>query len=198
MLDLVENDSGFNGLPETDFLREERFQQPVPPDDIQGDLLAIGGQLHAVVGGVVEQPLLVQALGHVRRRGRRNAEFIGKLLRRHRAMPAQTACNDSALTTANGATVVIADAASGPSWALIRPHSVVLAREQTGTASTRNSWEGTIIGLDRLGDRVRVQVAGGLPLTAEITAAAAEALGLSLGDTIHAAVKATDIEVYPA
>ena len=47
-------------------------------------------------------------------------------------------------------------------------------------------------------DRVRVEVTGVLPLTAEITATSFEALALSPGDTVHASVKATDIEVFPA
>ena len=59
-------------------------------------------------------------------------------------------------------------------------------------------WSGTIVDVDRLGDRVRVGIDGVLPLTAEITAAALESLHLRPGDTIHATVKATDIEVYPA
>jgi molybdate transport system ATP-binding protein len=51
--------------------------------------------------------------------------------------------------------------------------------------------------LDRLGDRVRVSVDGSMPLTAEITVAALEALGLRPGDEVHATAKATDIESYP-
>jgi molybdopterin-binding protein len=37
-----------------------------------------------------------------------------------------------------------------------------------------------------------------LPLTAEITLAALDALALRPGDEVHVAAKATDIEVYPA
>jgi molybdopterin-binding protein len=35
-------------------------------------------------------------------------------------------------------------------------------------------------------------------LIAEVTVASVEALGLRPGDDVHAAVKATDIETYPA
>ena len=63
-------------------------------------------------------------------------------------------------------------------------------------SSARNTWPGTISDIDRLGDRVRVGIDGALPLTAEITAAALDALQLRPGDEIHAAVKATDIEAY--
>ena len=41
-------------------------------------------------------------------------------------------------------------------------------------------------------------VDGVLPLTAEITATSLESLALRPGDRVHASVKATDIEVYPA
>jgi molybdate transport system ATP-binding protein len=101
------------------------------------------------------------------------------------------------LTTPGGARVVIADAEPGPSLAVIRPHSIALVREMP-TGSPRNVWTGTIGGIDRIGDRVRVGVEGVLPLTAEITVAALEALQLHAGDVVHASVKATDIEVYPS
>jgi molybdate transport system ATP-binding protein len=105
---------------------------------------------------------------------------------------------DGVLTTAAGARVVIAEAASGPSLAVIKPHSVVLVRDPVAGSSARNLWPGTVADLDRLGDRVRVSLDGPLPLAAEITAAALEALGLRPGEAIHASVKATDIDVFPA
>lgn len=103
---------------------------------------------------------------------------------------------DGVLRTADGASVVIADAAPGDSIAVIRPHSVVLTTEAP-TSSARNVWPGTIVDIDRLGDRVRVVIDGTIPLTAEITAAALDALHLRPGDPVHAAVKATDIDVSP-
>jgi molybdate transport system ATP-binding protein len=59
-------------------------------------------------------------------------------------------------------------------------------------------WRGTVGDVDRLGDRVRVNIAGILPLTAEITVGAFEALDLRPGEETFASVKATEIEVYPA
>lgn len=105
---------------------------------------------------------------------------------------------DGVLTTGAGARVVIADALPGPSFAVIRPHSIVLVRDPQVGSSSRNTWRGTIAAIDRLGDRVRLGIDGQLPLTAEITVAALEALQLRPGDEIHASVKATDIDVYPA
>ena len=103
---------------------------------------------------------------------------------------------DGVLRTSSGARVVIADAAPGDALAVIRPHSVVLTRELPAS-SARNVWPGQIVDIDRLGDRVRVAIDGPMPLTAEITAGALVALGLQPGDAVHAAVKATDIELSP-
>ena len=104
--------------------------------------------------------------------------------------------SEGVLRTVDGAAVVIADATPGDSIAVIRPHSVVLTTDAP-TSSARNVWPGTIVDIDRLGDRVRVVIDGPIPLTAEITAAALDALHLRPGDPIHAAVKATDIDVSP-
>ena len=104
--------------------------------------------------------------------------------------------SDGVLRSADGVSVVIADAAPGDSIAVIRPHSVVLTTDAP-TSSARNVWPGTIVDIDRLGDRVRVMIDGPIPLTAEITAAALDALHLRPGDPVHTAVKATDIEVSP-
>jgi molybdate transport system ATP-binding protein len=58
-------------------------------------------------------------------------------------------------------------------------------------------WAGTIIDIDRVGERVRVGVDGAIPIVAEITTVALEALSLRLGDDVQVSVKATEIEVYP-
>jgi molybdate transport system ATP-binding protein len=102
------------------------------------------------------------------------------------------------LVTGAGANVVIADAPSGAAFAVIRPHSVALERRHSSGSSVRNVWPGTVADIDRLGDRVRVGIDGVLPLTAEITVAALDALRLRSGDEIYSSVKATDIDVYPA
>ena len=103
---------------------------------------------------------------------------------------------DGVLTTEAGAHVVIADAIPGPSFAVIRPQAIALHRDAPAGSSARNTWPGTIGDIDRLGDRVRMGIDGVLPLTAEITAAALDAMQLRPGDEVHASVKATDIEAY--
>lgn len=106
--------------------------------------------------------------------------------------------HESLLTTGDGTTVVVADAEPGPAYAVIRPHSITLTRSAPAGTSARNTWPGTIVDIDRLGDRARIGIAGPLPLTAEITIAALHDLDLRPGDDVHATVKATDIEVAPA
>ncbi len=63
--------------------------------------------------------------------------------------------------------------------------------------SARNHWPGEITGFDLLGDRVRVRLAGEVPLIAEVTPAAVAELALTEGDRVWASVKATEIETYP-
>ena len=57
---------------------------------------------------------------------------------------------------------------------------------------------GRVESIELLGDRVRVRVAGPVPLIAEITPAAVRDLGLDEGTEVWMAVKATDITVFPA
>jgi molybdate transport system ATP-binding protein len=59
----------------------------------------------------------------------------------------------------------------------------------------RNIWTATVIDVDHRADRVRVRLQGPIQLTAEITAAAADALRIKVGLQLWAAVKATEIAV---
>ena len=102
------------------------------------------------------------------------------------------------LTNPSGARVVIAAELVGSAFAVIRPNSISLEVGQPAGTSARNVWHGVVGDIDRLGDRIRVGIDGVLPLTAEITAAALDALQLRPGDDIYASVKATEIDVYPA
>ena len=99
------------------------------------------------------------------------------------------------LTTARGGRVVPADPIDGPAFAVIQPHSVALYPSPP-TGSPRNVWPVTVVEIDRHADRVRVRVDGDVPLVAEITPSALEALALRPGDQIWASVKATEITTY--
>ena len=103
------------------------------------------------------------------------------------------------LTTPSGAHVVVAGADAGPSFAVDPPagRSPCSATPITTRAcATRGPVRSPTI--DLLGDRARVGIAGALPLTAEITAAALAELALRPGDPVVATAKATDIIAYPA
>ena len=139
-------------------------------------------------GRVVQSGTLAEVTAHPR--SRYVADLVGVNLVRG-------VVTDGVLHTDGGIAVVIADAPAGACLAVIRPHSVVLTREPP-SSSARNVWSGTIVDLDRLGERVRVVLDGPLPVTAEITVAAMDALVLRPGDEVFAAVKATDIAVAPA
>jgi molybdate transport system ATP-binding protein len=96
-----------------------------------------------------------------------------------------------------GGTVATADPVVGEVYVAIHPHSVTLHLRDP-VASARNVWRGRIAGTDLLGDRVRIHVAGEVPLVAEVTAAAVAELGLHEGVSVWTAVKATDLQIYAA
>jgi molybdate transport system ATP-binding protein len=97
----------------------------------------------------------------------------------------------------SGDQLVAPGAGSGPVLAVVHPHSVSLSRDRP-TGSARNAWPGTVDSIQLLGERVRVRVAGVVPLIAEITPAALHDLELHEGGTVWASVKATDITLSPA
>jgi molybdate transport system ATP-binding protein len=85
----------------------------------------------------------------------------------------------------------------GDVFAVVPPRAVALhRREPEGTP--RNVLAGTVEHLDVEGDRVRVIVAGPVPVTAEVTPAAVDELELTPGTPVWASIKATEITVYPA
>jgi molybdate transport system ATP-binding protein len=101
------------------------------------------------------------------------------------------------LTTPTGGRIVPADPVEGAAFAVIQPHAVALYLAPP-SGSPRNVWRGTVADIDQQPDRVRVRLTGEVPLVAEITPAALEALRLRPGDTVWATVKATEIATYPA
>jgi molybdate transport system ATP-binding protein len=105
--------------------------------------------------------------------------------------------DDGAITTTTGGRIVSADPVRGPSFAVIQPHAIALYLAPP-VGSPRNVWPATVTDIDRHADRVRVRLDGEIPLVAEITPAALDALTLRPGDQVWATVKATEITTYPA
>jgi molybdate transport system ATP-binding protein len=104
--------------------------------------------------------------------------------------------NQGTITTVTGGRIVPADAIDGPAFAVIQPHAVALYVNPPD-GSPRNLWEATVADVDRHADRVRVRLDGAIPLVAEITPAALDALALRVGDRVWASVKATEVATYP-
>lgn len=125
-------------------------------------------------------------------RSRYVAELVGLNLFRGRAA-------HGVVALAGGDQLVTADDQhlAGEVFAVVHPRAVALYRERP-QGSPRNVWPGTAEGLEVAGDRVRVQVAGAVPLVAEVTPAAVRALHLDDGGAVWASVKATEVDVYPA
>jgi molybdate transport system ATP-binding protein len=103
---------------------------------------------------------------------------------------------DGTITTPAGGRIVPADPALGAVFVVIQPHAVALY-PTAPSGSPRNVWAVTVADIDRQADRVRVRLAGEMPLVAEITPAALEELVLRTGDRVWASVKATEITTYP-
>jgi molybdate transport system ATP-binding protein len=92
---------------------------------------------------------------------------------------------------------VTATSAVGDVLLTVAPHSVALYRSRPD-GSPRNTWAARVEDLEVVGDRVRVALAGPIPLVAEVTPAAVADLALVPGDEVWATVKATEIEVDEA
>jgi molybdate transport system ATP-binding protein len=139
-------------------------------------------------GGVVQTGTIAEITAHPR--SRYVAELVGTNL------VSGTLAADG-LTTNDGVHIAVVAEFTGPAFAIIRPQSITLSTSLADT-SARNTFTGTVDDIDRLGDRVRVGVDAAVHLTAEITSGALDNLGLRPGGTVHATVKATDIDTYPA
>lgn len=97
----------------------------------------------------------------------------------------------------NGAAVQVAEPTGGPVFVAIRPAAVGLYRSRPH-GSPRNVWPVTVAGVTPYGETLRVDLAGEVPLTADVTPEAAAELDLVLGARVWAAVKASEVSAYPA
>ena len=139
-------------------------------------------------GRVVQAGTLAEISAHPR--SRYVADLVGVNLLSGRGRQDRVAVGPDAWLT-------VATPVEGDVLAVIHPRAVTLHREAPH-GSPRNVWQGHITAIDRETDRVRVQVAGPLPIVAEITHRAVDDLGLTDGDPVWVSVKATEITVFPA
>jgi molybdate transport system ATP-binding protein len=96
-----------------------------------------------------------------------------------------------------GARLVAAEQVEGPVFAVIPPQAVSLYRRPP-RGSPRNVWQGTVTAVEPAGSRIRVAVDGDLPVVAEITPDAVDALSLAQLGAVWVVVKATEIDTYPS
>ncbi len=85
----------------------------------------------------------------------------------------------------------------GPVLLTIHPRTISLHTERPA-GSPRNTWQTTIVAIEPIDDRVRIELGRPREFTVELTEAARSALELRPGLEIWAALKATEIGVAPA
>jgi molybdate transport system ATP-binding protein len=97
----------------------------------------------------------------------------------------------------HGGRLVVPDHGShGQVLVAVRPSAVTVTTHPVTGTSARNAWQGTVVGLTLLADRVRLDVDGPPRSLVDVTPAAVADLGLRTGADVWLSVKATDVEVY--
>ena len=141
---------------------------------------------------IIEEGRLVQ-LGAIEEiaahpRSRYVAELVGTNL-------VEGTIRDSVMSTPTGAELAVVSDLSGSALAVVRPQSVTISRQEAAS-SARNVFHGVVHEIERYDGRARLSIDGPLPLIAEITLGALDAMALRPGDAVHASVKATDITTF--
>ncbi len=109
-----------------------------------------------------------------------------------------TAGADGVVTLAEGGGRLVVDERHQGEVFVAFPPSAVAVHRTRPDGSPRNVWEVTVAGVERYGDRVRVEFAGLPNVAAEVTTAATAELDLLPGRPAWVAVKATETHAYPA
>jgi molybdate transport system ATP-binding protein len=95
----------------------------------------------------------------------------------------------------DGGVVAVGEETAGPVFAAVRPESVALYLVRP-EGSPRNVWRARLVGATPHGVTVRCELAGEVPLVADVTATAFAELGLVPGAEVWATVKASEVAVY--
>ncbi|MEU8805254.1 ABC transporter ATP-binding protein [Streptomyces violaceoruber] len=142
---------------------------------------------------VVEDGHVVQegTPSHIARRPRTDyiAHLVGLNLYRGRA-------EGHTVRLEGGPAITTTEELTGPAFVAFPPSAVTLHRERPTGSSARNVWRCEVAGLETHGDQIRADLAGDLPLAADLTTLAAAELDLHPGATVWAAVKATQTHAY--
>jgi molybdate transport system ATP-binding protein len=95
----------------------------------------------------------------------------------------------------DGVDVHVADSSIGGRVLVIIHPRVIALHRHLPEGSPRNVWKSRVRLVERLGDRMRVQMGPPLPITAEVTRQAGDSLGLEPGVEVWISIKATEIGV---
>ncbi len=95
----------------------------------------------------------------------------------------------------SGAAVAVAEPVNGSVYVAIRPEAVAIYPARPH-GSPRNVWPVRVVSATPHGSAVRCDLAGPVPLTADLTATAFAELGLASGSEVWATVKAHEVDVY--
>jgi molybdopterin-binding protein len=117
------------------------------------------------------------------------ADFTGTNVLRGIAAPGPNGL--TVVTLDRGGQIVSTDGGSGPVGAVVHPWDVTVSHVAP-VDSAQNRFEATITALTPVGNRVRVTLG---PLTAEVTTASVERLGLRTGDRAVGSFKATGVRL---
>jgi molybdate transport system ATP-binding protein len=174
--------------------------------DLRRHLTSYGGPTVVVTHDAVEAMVLTDSLlvlegGRIVQSGppaevarRPRTEYVARLLGLN--LYRGRAAGDRVVLDAGGE-LVLAEHADGAVHVALRPSAVALHRDRPDHSSPRNVWSGRISGVEAVGDRVRVAVAGRPDVLADVTADAVADLDLAAGAEVWVSVKATELAVYP-
>jgi molybdate transport system ATP-binding protein len=96
-----------------------------------------------------------------------------------------------------GFTLTTATPSDGDVCVAFPPSAVALYAERP-SGSPRNTWPATVVSVARHGDSLRIELAGPIPVAADVTPAAAVQLELAVGREVWASLKANEATSYPA
>ncbi|WP_328718461.1 ABC transporter ATP-binding protein [Streptomyces sp. NBC_00247] len=97
-----------------------------------------------------------------------------------------------------GPAITTTEDLTGPVFVAFPPNAVTLHRDRPTGSSARNLWRCEVAGLEARRDQIRADLAGELPLAADLTTVAAAELDLHPGAPVWATVKAAQTHAYPA
>ncbi len=153
---------------------------------------------------VIENGRIVQAGSPAEVARRPTTAYVARLMGLN-LYPGATRADGAGIDLDDGGTLIAATgpdpgvSVPAPSRVLValRPTAIAVHTTRPEHSSPRNTWPGTVAGLELLTDRVRIDVHGAPPALVDVTPTAAADLDLTAGGPVWLSAKATDLDVYP-